>query len=98
MEIFNDILSGINIESTANSEVKPTRVAHIANMSYDKLSRYLEELKDKQLIVNSPIILTEKGRKFLQDYEKIHDFITKMKLDYLGGWVRVHDFSVFRYF
>ncbi|WP_316504883.1 winged helix-turn-helix domain-containing protein [Nitrosopumilus sp.] len=45
-EIFNDILSGIDSES-ANGEVKPTRVAHIANMSYDKLSRYLEELNKK---------------------------------------------------
>lgn len=82
LEIFNDILTGINDETT-NGEVKPTRIAHIANMSYDKLAKYLDELKEKHLIINSPLVLTEKGKKFLQDYERIHDFVVQMKLEYI---------------
>ena len=84
MEIFNDILNGINDE-ISSGDAKPTRVAHRANMSYDKLTRYLEELKTKQMITNSPLSITKKGRKFLQDYDKIHDFVTQMKLDYIDG-------------
>ena len=84
MEIYNDILNGIADEHT-NGEVKPTKIAHYANMSYDKLTRYLEELQTKELIIKSPLNVTDKGRKFLQDYEKIYDFIVQMKLDYLEG-------------
>ena len=82
MEIFNDILNGINDE-TLGGDAKPTRIAHHANMSYDKLTRYLEELERKQMITNPPPNLTEKGRKFLQDYDRIHDFVIQMKLDYI---------------
>lgn len=84
MEIYNDILNGIADEH-ANGEVKPTKIAHHANMSYDKLTRYLEELQTKELITKSPLDVTEKGRKFLQDYEKINDFVVQMKLNYLDG-------------
>ena len=84
LEIYNDILNGISIDH-ANGEVRPTKIAHHANMSYDKLTRYLEDLQSKELITKSPLNVTDKGRKFLQDYEKIHDFVVQMKLDYLEG-------------
>ena len=83
LEIFNDILKGINDEIFAG-EVKPTKVGHRANMSYDRLTKYLKELEDDQLITNSPLNLTEKGRQFIQDYEKIKDFVNQMKIDYMN--------------
>ena len=79
LEIFNDILSTIQDESSYG-EVKPTRIAHIENISYENLSKYLDELKVKYLITDSST-LTEKGRKFLQDYERIHNFVVQMKLE-----------------
>lgn len=84
MEIYNDILNGIADEH-ANGEVKPTKIVHHANMSYDKLTRYLEDLQTKEMITKTPLDVTGKGRKFLQDYEKINDFVVQMKLDYLEG-------------
>lgn len=81
LEIYNDILIAIKDESQ-NGEVKPTRVQLRCNLSYDKFSNYLEELRRKDLITNS-LAITPKGQKLLQDYERISQFIKKMQLDYV---------------
>lgn len=52
MEIYNDILSAINLELTnGNGEAKPTRVQSLSNLAYDKLVRYLNELEVKKMIM-----------------------------------------------
>ena len=66
MEIYNDILSAINLELT-NGEAKPTRVQSLCNLAYDKLVRYLNELEVKKMIIQDPLQITEKGQDFLQD-------------------------------
>ena len=81
MEIYNDILIAIREESQ-NGEVKPTLVQLRCNLSYDKFSNYLEDLRGKDLIGNS-LTITPKGQKLLQDYERISQFIKKMQLDYV---------------
>jgi predicted transcriptional regulator len=50
MEIYNDILSAINLELT-NGEAKPTIVQTLSNLAYDKLVRYLNELEGKKMII-----------------------------------------------
>jgi predicted transcriptional regulator len=82
MEIYNDILSAINVELT-NGEAKPTRVQTLSNLAYDKLVRYLNELEDKKMIMQDPLQITEKGRDFLQDYDRIKGFVLDMGLRYL---------------
>ncbi len=84
LEIYNDILNAIQKESQ-EGEVKPTRIQHQSNLSYDKMTRYLKELENKKMITVSPINLTEKGIKFLNDYEKIKDFLSEMQMEYLKG-------------
>jgi predicted transcriptional regulator len=81
MEIYNDILSAINLE-LVNGEAKPTRVQTLSNLAYDKLVRYLNELEAKKMIMQDPLEITEKGRDFLQDYDRIRDFITAMGIKY----------------
>ena len=81
MEIYNDILSAINLELT-NGEVKPTRVQTLSNLAYDKLVRYLAELEERKMIVQHPLQLTEKGQDFLQDYDRIKGFVTAMGVKY----------------
>ena len=83
MEIYNDILSAINVELT-NGEAKPTRVQSLSNLAYDKLVRYLDELENKKLIVQNPLTITEKGYDFLQDYDRIRDFVTAMNIKYFN--------------
>jgi predicted transcriptional regulator len=81
MEIYNDVLSAIDLELT-NGEAKPTRVQTLSNLSYDKLVRYLSELEGKKMIVQDPLQITEKGHDFLQDYDRIRDFVTAMGVKY----------------
>jgi predicted transcriptional regulator len=82
MEIYNDILSAINMELT-NGEAKPTRVQILSNLAYDKLVRYLNELEGKKMIMQDPLQITEKGRDFLQDYDRIKSFVLDMGVKYL---------------
>jgi predicted transcriptional regulator len=83
MEIYNDILCAIKAELT-NGEVKPTRVQTLSNLAYDKLIRYLNELECKKMIAQNPLRLTEKGHDFLQDYDRIRDFVAAMGVKYFG--------------
>ena len=81
MEIYNDILSAIKVELTTG-EAKPTRVQSLSNLAYDKLIRYLYELESKKLILQNPLRITERGQDFLQDYDRIRDFVTTMNIKY----------------
>ena len=83
MEIYNDIISAINLELT-NGEAKPTRVQNLSNLAYHKLVRYLNELEGKKMIMQDPLQITEKGRDFLQDYDRIKGFVLDMGIKYLG--------------
>jgi predicted transcriptional regulator len=85
LELYNDILKAI-VEEIANEDdsvSKPTRVQLRSNLAYDKLARYLDELEDKKMILQSPLLITEKGRDFLQDYDRISNFILQMGIKYL---------------
>lgn len=82
MEIYSDILSAIKLELT-NGEAKPTRVQTLSNLAYDKLSRYLEELEQRKMIIQDPLQITERGNDFLQDYDRIRGFVTAMGVKYL---------------
>ena len=84
LEIFNDILIVIKEESLYG-EAKPTKVQQKCNISYDKFSRYIDELRKKKLISqNSPLCITNKGKQLVKDYRKIKGFLTEMKLEYLS--------------
>ena len=84
MEIYNDILSAMRLELT-NGEARPTRIQSLSNLAYDKLVRYLNELEGKQMIVKDPLLITEKGHDFLEDYERIKDFVAAMGVKYLDA-------------
>jgi predicted transcriptional regulator len=82
LEIYNDILSAIVLESQSG-QAKPTRVQSRSNLAYDKLSRYIDELKYRKMITQDPLGITEKGHDFLQDYDRIRSFIIEMGVKYL---------------
>ena len=84
MEIYNDVLNAIKLE-LISGEARPTRVQSLSNLAYDKLTRYLSELEDRQMITQNPLGITEKGRDFLQDYDRIKDFLSEMGVKYLTG-------------
>ena len=71
------------ITNDEDSVAKPTRVQLRSNLAYDKLARYLDELENKKMIIQSPLLITKKGRDFLQDYDRISNFILEMGIKYL---------------
>lgn len=85
MELYNDILKAIMNEITNDDSrvAKPTRVQLRCNLAYDKLARYLDELESKKMILQNPLMITEKGRDFLQDYDRISNFVLEMGIKYL---------------
>lgn len=62
---------------------KPTRVQLRSNPAYDKLARYLVELESKKMILQSPLLVADKGRILLQDYGRISNFVLKIGIKYL---------------
>ena len=84
LQIYYDILKAINHELELG-KVRPTRVQNLCNISYDKFSKYLLELERKNMIHNSEIQITVKGKRFLRDYGKINDLIEKFQLKYVVG-------------
>ncbi len=82
LEIYNDVLSAIELE-LQSGQAKPTRVQTRSNLAYDKLARYINELKYKDMITQEPLSITEKGHDFLQDYDRIKSFVFEMGVKYL---------------
>lgn len=82
LEIYFTILIAIK-EEAENGEVKPTRIQFKSNTSYDKLSKYLDELTNKALISRKPLSVTDKGREFLTDYNKVDEVVRKIGLKYI---------------
>lgn len=90
MEIYNDILTAISHELTNYTVyhehrpgAKPTRVQLKSNLAYDKFARYLDELQNKEMIKQHPLTITERGKDFLQDYQRIADFVLEMGIKYM---------------
>src|SRR5438552_17765480 len=84
MEIYNDILEGIDKELRSSGEVKPTRVQQRCNLAYDKFSRYLGEMAAKELIHRERTSITAKGLYFLQDRRGMSRFGQDIGIRYLG--------------
>ena len=82
MKIYSDVLSAIQSE-TSNGEIALTRVQQITNVPFDRLKTYISELVALGLIQSecSPQ-LTEKGERYLAEYEKVLDFMKRMGLAY----------------
>ena len=76
IQLYYDIVSAIVEDSQNNDAVSPTRIQFKCNTSYDKLTKYLEEMKVRQIIAQDKSIrITDKGMKFHDDYSKINELI-----------------------
>lgn len=77
MRICYDMLRVIQEEG---GEAGPTRILYGANLSYERLKRYLAELKDKGLIEEMQMDgktvyrLTDSGRMFIAQFRKMMEF------------------------
>jgi predicted transcriptional regulator len=78
LRIYVDIMHVIQHE---NNQAKPTRILYGANLSHDRLIKYLEELKSLGVIQESGTedkvyTLTQKGIEFLNNFRRVESFAT----------------------
>jgi len=77
IEIVFDILSAIDKKG---GKIKPTHLLYKANLSHQRMKKYIAELLEKALIQevaegqNKFYILTEKGTQFVSEYQRIKQF------------------------
>lgn len=69
------------IQEEGEEGAGPTKILYSANLSHDRLTQYLDELIEKELIAqmeensnNKTYRLTEKGREFLKEFAKMERF------------------------
>jgi predicted transcriptional regulator len=76
LRIYVDIMSVIQRE---NNQAKPTRILYGANLSHDRLIKYLDELKGLGVIQESGTEdktygLTQKGIEFMNNFRRVESF------------------------
>jgi len=78
IEIISDILTSIQEK---NNKIKITHILYKANLSYNKLKEYLDELLNKNLIEeyydkkHKYFRLTKKGNEYLEKIKQMTKFI-----------------------
>jgi predicted transcriptional regulator len=82
MKIYSDLLSILQSEKN-REEVILTRLQLKLNVPFDRLKVYLKQLRELGLIKGetSPK-LTNKGKQYIHEYEKVLDFMKRMGLTY----------------
>ena len=83
IRIIGDILHAVNVEPG----IGITRLLFLSNLSHDRLTDYLAELKGKQLLDErdkdgkKAFHLTDRGHKFLAEVQRIKSFMSDFGLD-----------------
>jgi predicted transcriptional regulator len=69
-----------------NESISPTRIQIKCNTSYDKLTKYLEEMTKRGIIENEKsVTVTEKGMQFHKDYSRINELINEINEKFYGS-------------
>ena len=81
LKIYGDILFSLN--DSRHEKIVLSHIQHKTNVPFDRLKIYLSELEDLGLIKQDPkLYLTDKGKQYLSDYEKVLEFMNRMGLSY----------------
>ena len=80
--IYFDVLRILRAELTKNGNPSLTKVAHAANLPYDRFGNCLEHLVQVGMVSqrDEKLIVTDKGCEFIQEFERITDFLERMGL------------------
>ena len=82
LKIYGDLLSMLNAERNSEKIVL-TRIQVKINVPFDRLINYLSDLRDLELIESEDsLVLTEKGREYLREYQKVLEFMKRMGVAY----------------
>ena len=82
LKIYGDLLSVLNSEDKTEKIVLSHLQTRI-NVPFDRLKKYIFELNELGLIQDEKSLkLTEKGKQYLKEYERILDFMKRMGISY----------------
>lgn len=81
LKIYGDLLTILSEEAT-KEKIVLTAVQMRLNVPFDRLKKYISELYNLGLIEEASLKLTEKGKKYISEYEKILDFMEQMGMAY----------------
>ncbi len=82
MKIYGDILFSLCSEPSSNRIVL-THVQFRTRVPFDRLKTYIDDLVALGMLQdNISLKLTDKGRLYLREYEKVLDFMKRMGLAY----------------
>jgi len=81
IQIYFNIL-WILCEELKNGKPSLTRVAHTANLPYDRFQKCLNKLIQLDIVreQNGKFFVSEKGFECINEYERINDFLRRMGL------------------
>jgi len=81
IQIYFDILR-VLCEELKNDKPSLTKVAHIANLPYDRFQKCLNKLIQLGMVgeQNGKFFVTKKGFECISEYERINDFLRRMGL------------------
>jgi predicted transcriptional regulator len=77
IEIIHDMLLTI---SNKGGRIKPTHLMYKANLSHNQMKLYLDELIEKNLILEEAkeerkmLVITDKGFSFIQQFNQMKEF------------------------
>ena len=82
-QIYLDVLQVLSEEIQMNDKFSLTRIAHKANLPYDRFQKCLDRLIQLGMIShdsNGRFVVTEKGLEYMQGYLRINEFLKRMGL------------------
>lgn len=82
LKIYGDLLLTLYYESKKENVVL-THVQRKISVPFDRLKAYIAELRELGLIMEEPSLrLTDKGKKYIKEYEAVLDFMKRMGLTF----------------
>jgi predicted transcriptional regulator len=83
LKIYGDLLSVLNSKAASSEKIVLTHVQIQIKVPFDQLKNYISELKELGLIEDeTQLTLTQKGKQYLTEYEKVIEFMKRMGLTY----------------
>lgn len=82
VDIYSAVLECLCQEGGRLGKASPTRVAHKANIPYDRFQKIVDHLIDTQMVTRSDegLGITEKGQKCLNQIHSTNEFLRRMGL------------------
>ena len=78
-QIFFEVIAAVIDDTQNNESISPTRIQLKCKTSYDKLTKYLEEMEKRGMIEKGKsITVTVRGMEFHRNYSRINDLINEI--------------------